>query len=45
MKDLGEAHFVLGIQIERNRQARTLSISQQQYIKKVVERFDMSQCD
>ena len=43
MKDLGEAHFVLGIQIERNRKARTLSICQQQYIKNVVERFNMSE--
>ena len=44
MKDLGEAHYVFGIQIESNRQARTLSISQQEYLKKVVERFDMFEC-
>ena len=29
MKDLGEAHFILGIQIERNLSARTLALSQQ----------------
>jgi transposase InsO family protein len=43
MKDLGEAHFILGIQIERDRKAHTLSITQRNYIKKVVERFDMAE--
>ena len=43
MKDLGEAHFILGIQIERNRSAHTLSLSQQAYIKKIVERYGMSE--
>jgi Reverse transcriptase (RNA-dependent DNA polymerase)/gag-polypeptide of LTR copia-type/Integrase core domain/GAG-pre-integrase domain len=41
MKDLGEAQFVLGIQIQRNRAAHTLSISQHAYVKSVVERFNM----
>ena len=41
MKDLGEAHYVLGIQIERDRKARTLSISQREYVKNVVDRFGM----
>lgn len=42
MKDLGEAHFILGIQIERDRSARTLSLSQQAYIAKIVERYGMT---
>jgi hypothetical protein len=42
MKDLGEAQFILGIQIERDRSAHTLSQSQQSYIKKIVERYSMS---
>jgi hypothetical protein len=41
MKDLGEAHYILGIQIQRNRTARTLSISQEEYLKNVVQRFGM----
>ena len=41
MKDLGEAHYVLGIQIQRDRQARTLSIGQHEYIKQVLDRFGM----
>jgi hypothetical protein len=28
MKDMGEAHFILGIEIERNRSTRTLCLSQ-----------------
>jgi transposase InsO family protein len=43
MKDLGEAHYVLGIQINRNRAARTLHISQQEYISKVLQRFGMTE--
>ena len=42
MKDMGEAHFILGIQIERDRQRRTLTISQRQYIQSVLERFGMA---
>ena len=44
MKDLGEAQYVLGFQIHRDRQARTLSISQGEYIKNVLDRFDMLDC-
>ena len=48
MTDLGEAHYVLGIQITRVRSARSLSISQHEYIKTIVDRFGMSEsnpCD
>lgn len=44
MEDLGEAHFVLGIEIQRDRKARTLHISQGAYIKDVLARFGMDQC-
>ena len=39
MKDLGEAKFVLGITIERNRVARTIAISQAAYVRSVLARF------
>ncbi len=42
MKDLGEAHYVLGIQIERDRTKKLLHISQCEYLKNVLERFGMS---
>jgi hypothetical protein len=45
MKDLGEAHYVLGIQIERDRKHKILHISQREYIKNVLERYNMSECN
>ena len=44
MKDLGEVDYILGIQVERNRKARTLTISQREYVKKVLERYGMADC-
>lgn len=41
MKDLGPAKRILGMDITRNRKLRTLSISQEGYIRKVVDIFDM----
>ena len=41
MKDKGEAHFVLGIEIVRDRFKKLLGLSQETYIKKVLERFSM----
>ncbi|KAL9274273.1 Retrovirus-related Pol polyprotein from transposon TNT 1-94-like protein [Drosera capensis] len=41
MKDLGEASFVLGIQIHRERSRGILGLSQKSYIDKVLERFGM----
>ena len=39
MTDLGEAQFVLGLQVSRDRAARTLTLSQADYVRRVVERF------
>jgi transposase InsO family protein len=44
MADLGEAHYILGIQIDRDRATRTLSISQREYVHKVLQRFEMADC-
>jgi hypothetical protein len=44
MEDLGEARFVLGIEIKRNRKARTLHISQGAYIKDILARFGLDRC-
>ena len=41
MKDLGEASYVLGIKILRDRLNKTLALSQANYIDKVLERFSM----
>ena len=44
MKDLGEASFVLGIEIHRNRSCRSLGLSQRAYVDRVLERFSMQLC-
>ena len=44
MKDLGNASFVLGIQILRDRSQGILRLSQKRYIKKVLNRFGMKDC-
>ena len=44
MKDLGEAQFILGIQIIRDRKNRTLTISQCEYVKRIVGDLQLSDC-
>ncbi|WJX96077.1 hypothetical protein P8452_77325 [Trifolium repens] len=41
MKDLGEAAYILGIRIYRDRSQRLLGLSQSTYIDKVLKRFNM----
>ena len=41
MKDLGEAEYILGIKIHRDRSRRMIGLSQETYIDKVLERFNM----
>ena len=38
---MGEANFVLGVKITRDRSKKLLSLSQGTYIKKILERFHM----
>ncbi|KAI5317166.1 hypothetical protein L3X38_036873 [Prunus dulcis] len=44
MTHLGEATYVLGIEIIRNRERGLLGLSQRGYIEKVLKRFNMSDC-
>ena len=44
MKDLGNATFVLDIQILRDGSQGILRLSQKSYIKKVLNRFGMKDC-
>src|SRR3954463_9606368 len=41
MKDMGEVAYVLRVKILRDRSRRTLGLSQETYLKKVLERFKM----
>lgn len=41
---MGEAGYVLGIEIVRNRSRCLLGLSQKNYISKILQRFDRSTC-
>ncbi|KAM2485886.1 hypothetical protein ACFX1W_038022 [Malus domestica] len=43
MKDLGDASYVLGIKLYRDRSRRLIGLSQSMYIDKVLSRFQMEQ--
>ena len=44
VKDLGPAHFMLGMEIERDWKAGTIKLSQRKYSREVLERFGMLEC-
>jgi hypothetical protein len=44
MKDPGELHFFLGMEVERNRDERLLRIKQIKYLKEILKRFRMKEC-
>ena len=44
MTDLGEATYILGIRIYRDRSRRLIGLSQSIYIDKVLHRFGMQYC-
>ncbi|KAJ9542733.1 hypothetical protein OSB04_029239 [Centaurea solstitialis] len=43
MKDLGEAAYILGIKIYRNRSKRLIELSQSTYIDKILKKFRMDE--
>jgi len=44
MKDLGDASFMIDIQIQCDRTREILGLSQKAYIDKVLDRYDMKNC-
>lgn len=42
MKDLGEARRILGMEINRDRVRSTVHLTQKQYLKRVLQRFNMN---
>ena len=44
MLDQGEIHYLLGMSIKRDRESRTLTISQPNYVEKVLRKFGMENC-
>ncbi|KAE8660160.1 acyl-CoA dehydrogenase family member 10-like [Hibiscus syriacus] len=44
MKDLGSTNNILGMQIHRDRSNRKIWLSQKNYLKKILSRFNMQDC-
>ncbi|KAL4337997.1 hypothetical protein AHAS_Ahas12G0166100 [Arachis hypogaea] len=44
MKDLGPANKILGMQIHRDKKDRKIWLSQKNYLKKILQRFNMQEC-
>lgn len=44
MNDTRKASYVIDIKIDRDKNWNILSLSQEAYIKKVIERFNMKDC-
>jgi hypothetical protein len=44
MKDLGEAEYILGIQIIRNADRMSITLSQRSYMHTILRRFEMEHC-
>ena len=45
MVDKGPIHYVLGMVINRDRESRTLTISQPEYLRSILARFNMDNCN
>ena len=44
MKDMGEASYVLGVKILRDRSKRLMGLSQETYIKKMLQHYHIHDC-
>ena len=44
MKDMGEASYVLGVKILRDCSKRLLGLSQEMYVKKMLQHYHMHDC-
>jgi Reverse transcriptase (RNA-dependent DNA polymerase) len=42
MTDMGELHWLLGIEIKRDPEKRTISLSQQSYIQSIIDCYGLS---
>ena len=45
IRDLGDTKFLLGVEVIRDRENRTIALSQRQYIIDMLERYGMSDCN
>ena len=45
MKDLGDCEWILGMRVKRDRKQRKLFLDQEQYLNKVLNQFNMQNCN
>lgn len=45
VKDLGEPKVFLGMKMTRDRETRTMTITQEEYIEKILQRFNLENCN
>jgi hypothetical protein len=45
MDDRGEIHFILGMEVKRDRARKIITISQKAYLESVLTRFGMNECN
>jgi hypothetical protein len=43
-KDMGESKWILGMRIKRDRKARTITLDQELYITKALEKYGLNEC-
>ena len=43
-KDMGASTWILGMRITRNRKARTITLDQELYVTKALQRYGMQEC-
>jgi transposase InsO family protein len=43
-KDMGESKWILGMKISRDRKTRTITLDQELYVTKALERYGLAQC-
>jgi hypothetical protein len=44
MEDMGPANYFVGVRITRDRERKTISLCQDAYVAKILERFQMEDC-
>ena len=44
MKDIGPSHFILGMEIKRNKKSKKLWLSRNKYVEGILKRFNMQGC-
>ena len=44
MKDIKPTHFILGVDIRRDKENKKLQLSRQKYIEEIMKRFNMQDC-